>query len=79
MAEQEKLYLHVVIVKKDGKTLEEAKKIAQGIIKNSSKKFYRETEDSWRFRNIPKTAFKTKSFVTKVVREDLSLVFGHLK
>lgn len=70
--------LHAVIIKKPIK-LEEAKKIAQDIIKDKSKTFYRETMDSYRFRNIAKTKFDPKTFRTKVINPQISLVFGKLK
>jgi len=75
----DKLYLHAVIVKKDKHSLEDAKRLSQDIIKDSRKSFYRETEDSYRFRNIPKTAFIPGTFKTKIINEGLSLVFGHLR
>jgi Tfp pilus assembly ATPase PilU len=74
----DKLYLHVVIVKKPI-DLEDAEEMASSIIKDKNKTFYRETEDSYRFRNIPKTRFKLDSFVSKFINEKLTLIFGHLK
>lgn len=70
--------LHAVIIKKPIK-LEEAKKKAQDIIKDKSKSFYRETEDSYRFRNIAKTKFDAKTFRTKIINSQISLVFGKIK
>lgn len=70
--------LHAVIFKKPY-NLNKAKKEATKIIDNDNKKFYRETSTSFRFRNIPKTKFKTESFRTKKINKDLSLVFGKLK
>ena len=69
--------LHNVIIKKPI-PLEEAKKIAKDIIKDNKKKFYRETETSYRFRNIPKTKFVKKSFRTKKINDNVSLTFGKL-
>lgn len=71
----EDLYLHAVIVKKNV-PLAVARLRAQKIIKNKDKTFFRETEDSYRFRNIPKTFFK--DFITKKINEDISIVLGHL-
>jgi hypothetical protein len=73
----EKLFLHVVIIPKTV-DLDDARKMAQSVIRNKKKNFYRETEESYRFRNIPKTAFKPGSFVSKKVNENMTLVFGHL-
>lgn len=68
--------LHAVIVdKKEG--LSRAKQIAQEFIKDPNKTFYRETMDSYRFRNIPKTKFA--KFRTKVISPTISLVYGTLK
>ena len=53
--------------------------MAQSVIQNGRKKFVRETESSWRFRNIPKTEFVLGSFVSKVVSKDMTLIFGHLE
>jgi len=69
--------LHAVIINKD-LGLEEAKKISQDIIKDKKKTFYRETTDSFRFRNISKQKFKKGSFKTKIVNKDISLIFGDL-
>jgi hypothetical protein len=73
--DQEKLYLHAVVVKKPS-TVALARYKAQKFIRNKKKTFYRETEDSYRFRNIPKQLFK--DFVTKKIDDDISLVLGHL-
>lgn len=72
--------LHAIIIKKPIK-LEEAKKIAEDIIKDKNKSFYRETSESYRFRNIPKTKFDEKTFRTKIIKEKphISLIFGKLK
>jgi len=76
--------LHAVIINKSV-PLGKAKIIASDIIKDKNKKFYRETTDSWRFRNIPKTKFKDSSFIkdssfrSKVINKDITLVFGELK
>jgi hypothetical protein len=68
--------LHAVIIKKDI-PFKEARKIADGIIENKNKQFYRETKNSYRFRAIPKTKFKT--FRTHKVNKNISLIFGLLK
>lgn len=70
--------LHAVIINKSV-PLEKAKKLASDIIKDNNRKFYRDTTDSWRFRNIAKTKFKDSSFRSKVVNKDITLIFGELK
>jgi ABC-type antimicrobial peptide transport system ATPase subunit len=70
--------LHAVIIDKKI-PLEKAKQIAQDIIKDKSKSFYRVTDQSYRFRNIPKTKFKPSSFRSKVVNDNITLIFGEMK
>jgi hypothetical protein len=70
--------LHAVIIDKSV-PLEKAKQIAQDIIKDKSKTFYRVTENSYRFRAIPKTKFKQDSFRSKTTNDKITLVFGELK
>lgn len=73
--------LHAVIIKKDNMTkgrFEEAKKMAEDIIKDPKKHYYRETDDSWRWRNYPKTYFDSKTFKSKVINKNITLVFGKL-
>ena len=74
-----KLYLQAVVVNKD-LGIVEAGRIFNEITQNKHKKnfYYRTTEHSIRFRNIPKTRFDRKSFRTKKVDEDVTLIFGHL-
>lgn len=71
----EDLYLHAVIVKKP-MPLALARLKAQKFIKNKRKTFFRETEDSFRFRNIPKQQFR--DFVSKEINDEITLVLGHL-
>ncbi len=70
--------LHAVIVHKPY-PLEKAYQEAMHIMKISKPKFMRETGQSYRFRNIPKTKFQSKSFRTKVINPHISLVWGNLK
>ena len=70
--------LHAVIVKKPV-ALEEARRIASDIINDPKKEFYRETGTSVRFRNISKQKFVPKTFRTKKVNKQVSLVFGRLR
>ncbi len=71
----EDLYLHAVIVKKPI-SVALARLKAQKFIRNKNKTFFRETEDSFRFRNIPKGFFK--DFLTKKINDEVSIVLGHL-
>jgi ABC-type antimicrobial peptide transport system ATPase subunit len=68
--------LHDVIVHKPIR-FSDAKQIAKDIIKKE--KYFRETPESYRFRNIPKTKFKPESFRTKIINKKVSLIFGELK
>jgi ABC-type antimicrobial peptide transport system ATPase subunit len=72
-----KVYLHTVVINKDigiAAAMKMFHKIAQ-----TTKKGYRETEESFRFKNIDKNKFDPTSFKSKVLNEDVTLVFGHLK
>ena len=69
--------LHAVIINKRV-PLEESKRISRDFIKGN-RYYFRETTNSRRFRNIPKTKFINKSFRTKKVNNDISLVYGELK
>ena len=68
--------LHAVIIKKDV-SLEDAKKLAKQHIQGN-KKFYRETENSYRFRNIPKARFKKGSLRSKKLNNSVTLIYGEL-
>jgi hypothetical protein len=72
----EKLYLHAVVVKKP-MPLALARLKAQRIIKEKRKTFYKETPESFRFRNLPAVYFK--DFVSKPLDDEITLVLGHLK
>ena len=69
--------LHAVVIKKPIE-LDEARKMAREYIP-VNKKFYRETDKSFRFRNVPKQRFEKGSFRTKKIGKNLSLIFGELK
>jgi hypothetical protein len=71
----EDLYLHAVIVRKPI-SVALARLKAQKFVRNKKKTFFRETEDSFRFRNIPRGYFK--DFVTKKINDEVSIVLGHL-
>jgi hypothetical protein len=68
--------LHAVIVRKPI-TLEKAKQIASEYIDSKKKSFYRETNSSYRFRNIPKQKFK--SFKSKKINSNTTLIYGEPK
>lgn len=68
--------LHAIIFKKNI-PLEKAKKEAKKYT-GPNKKFFRETKQSYRFRNTPKQKFDPKSFRTAILNKDISLVFGKL-
>jgi RNase P/RNase MRP subunit POP5 len=70
--------LHTVEISKKY-TLEEAKNEAQKFIKDKKKKFYRETKNFYRFRNISEQKFKKDSFKSKKINKDVILVYGELK
>lgn len=76
---EKKLYLQAVVVNKE-LGIVEAGRLFNEITQNTHKQnfFYRITDQSYRFRNIPKTRFVRTSFRTKKLNEDVSLVFGHL-
>lgn len=69
--------IQVAIIKKEV-GLEKAKKIAEEILKKDNA-FMRETEDTYRFRNLPKTKFDNSTFRTKKINDKVSLVFGERK
>jgi len=68
--------LHAVVVNKPvdfEKALEESKKFIK-----DDRNFYRETKTSFRFRNIPKQKFQKRSFRSKKLNSDVTLVYGKL-
>jgi hypothetical protein len=67
--------LHAVIVRKPIE-FEKAREIASQYI-DSKKKFFRETKNSYRFRNISKQKFK--SFRSKKITPDITLIYGEPK
>ena len=69
------IYLHAVQVKKPI-SLALARLKAQQYIKNKKKTFYEETEDYFRFRNLPKQYFS--SLGQKPINEEILLVVGTL-
>ena len=69
--------LHAVIFKKPYNLKSVIQESAQFTHKKT-KPFIRETGQSYRVRNIPKTKFISKSFRTKRINDNISLVFGEL-
>jgi hypothetical protein len=70
-----KYQIQTVIIHKPV-SLEKAKKEAKKII---GKEEYRETENSYRFKNISKKMFDPSTFKTKVINKNISLVVGKCK
>ena len=68
--------LHAVVIRKPI-TIEKAREIASEYIDSKKKSFYRETNSSFRFRNIPKQKFK--SFKSKKINKDITLIYGEPK
>jgi hypothetical protein len=69
--------LHAIIFKKPI-SLETVYKDTREILKKNKIPFIRETQHSYRVRNIPKTKFQRYSFRTKVINPNISLIFGNL-
>ena len=69
--------LHAVIFRKPY-DIDNAKTKAKEFIEGK-KYFYRETQTSYRFRNIPKQKFIKGSFRSKRIDPNITLVFGELK
>jgi hypothetical protein len=68
--------LHAVIIK-NTIPLNEAKKISKQFIPDN-RNYYRETKNTYRFRNIPKTKFKKKSYRSKIINDTITLIYGEL-
>ena len=58
--------------------LSEAEKHYKNITKRKPRKV-RETENFYQFRYLPPTKFQSRSFKTKVVNDDIHLIYGKLK
>jgi hypothetical protein len=70
--------LHAIIIKKNGTTKNDA--VLEAVkFKTSKGLFMRETKLTYRFRNIPKTKFIPKTFRTKKINKNISLIYGQLK
>ena len=66
------------VLVKSSVPLEEAKTHAEHILKKKNIKV-RATKTMYRFRNLPKTKFEPKSYRSKKINPDITLVFGMLK
>ena len=72
------LTIHAVKVSKK-LPIDQALEHFQNIVKNNKKSYYKEMKNHYNFRNIPKTKFEAKSYRTKKVNKDISIVFAKLK
>lgn len=72
------LTIHRVNVNKNV-PFEQALKHAQNILKTKRKFKQKEVGNNWHFRAIPKTKFKPRSWKSKKINDDITLVFGQLK
>jgi hypothetical protein len=70
--------LHAIIIKKKAYNKNDAE-VEASKFKTEKGIFMRETKLSYRFRNIPKTKFEPKSYRTKKINKDISLIYGKLK
>ncbi len=73
-----KMYAIQTIIIKKSVPLDEAVKKAKDISKKK-KILMRELKNTYHFRNIPKTKFEKKTFRSKVVNPEITLVFAKLK
>jgi hypothetical protein len=68
--------LHALVIQKEtGMTKAKAENLAFKFLTRNVQ--MRETEDSWRFDNIPKEKFK--KFRSHVIKEGITLIMGDLK
>ena len=72
--------MHAIIVKKQNgvSSKEKARQIGHKY-HNHIPGFVRETSTSFRVRVVPKTKFNRKTFRTKLINKDVSIVYGKLK
>ena len=70
--------LHAIIFKKPN-NIQTVIEHSQQFTHKKSIPFIRETNTSFRVRNIPKTKFISKTFRTKKINKEISLIFGELK
>jgi hypothetical protein len=72
------LVIHRVNVNKN-LPFEQALKHARNILKTKRKFKEKVVGNSYHFRNIPKTHFKPRSWKSKKINDDITIVFGELK
>jgi hypothetical protein len=72
------LKIHSVKIKKTV-PFDDALKHFHNIVKNKNKKYYKDMKNHYNFRFIPKTKFIPKSFKTKKINNEISLILGVLK
>ena len=70
--------LHAIIIKKKAFNKNDAE-LEASKFSDKNGMFMRETKLSYRFRNIPKTKFEPKTYRTKKINKDISLIYGKLK
>lgn len=70
--------LHAIIFKKPIE-IESVIEGSRQFINKKTTPFIRETNSSFRVRNIPKTKFNKETFRTKKINDNISLIFGELK
>ena len=70
--------IYQVVIKKPIEN-DDAYNKAQIYIQNKKKKSYKELNKKYKFKNLPKTRFKNKSFINKKIDKNLSLIIGELK
>jgi ABC-type antimicrobial peptide transport system ATPase subunit len=69
--------LHAVIIDRQI-PLADAIRISKNFIP-ANRNFFRTTKDSYRFRNIPKQRFDKTSYRSKLISQDITLIYGKLK
>jgi hypothetical protein len=74
-----KLYVQTVVIDKSVGIAAATKTFNKLMMNRHYKKGYRETEDSFRFKNIDKNKFDPTSYRSKKINDTVTLVFGHLK
>ncbi len=73
-----KYCIYQVIIKKPIE-YKDAYNISQTYLQNKKKKQFKENDKLFKFKNIPRTKFKTKSFVNKKINKQVSMIIGELK
>ena len=74
----DQLFVHAIEVKKEA-GISEAKKIARKTLEKKRLYSYREGDDVYRFKNLPKKLFDKKTFRKLKLDDKVTLVCGRLK